>query len=340
MRQANPPLTSSMTAFRSINGLKPYLIRAIGNFVTARDKGNGRICIINYHRVLEETDPLFEGEPDASVFRWQMEVLASCFNVLSIEAAVAALEERRVPPMAVCITFDDGYRNIHDVALPILSELGLPATVFVTTGTMDGGTMWNDTIAEAIRRLSTKTLDLRDIGLGIHSMAGIEDKRRVIDRLVKHAKYLTPEGRASITVKLESLINGPLPDMMLDRQMIRHLAGQGIEIGGHTVSHPILTMVEDEQASEEIRRGKSDLEAITGKAVRFFAYPNGKPKIDFNDRHVKMVKDAGYVAAFTTVLGPATASHDRFHLPRSRPWDTTPFLFTSRLLAWLAGRTV
>jgi len=329
-----------MTASNRFNGLTPYLVRSLGNLAASRNKGAGRICIFNYHRVLEEPDPLFEAEPDGAEFRWQMELLARCFNVLPLDVAMRALACGDVPPRAICITFDDGYRNIHDVALPILKEYNLPATVFVTTGSIDGGRMWNDTITESVRRLQRKALDLRDIGLSVYATASLEDKRRLIDTLIVHAKYLPPEGRSVITRKLEDVIDARLPDMMLSRGMIATLAREGIDIGAHTVSHPILTHVDDAQAREEIRRGKLQLEEITGKTVRHFAYPNGKPEIDFDKRHVQMVKDAGYAAAFTTEFGPATARHDRFHIPRSRPWDTTPFLFTSRLLTWLAGRVV
>lgn len=329
-----------MTVPNKFDGLTPYLVRSLGNLAASHNRGAGRICIFNYHRVLEEPDPLFEGEPDGKVFRWQMELLARCFNVLTLDAATRALASGRVPPRAICITFDDGYRNIHDVALPILKEYGLPATVFVTTGTINGGRMWNDTIAESVRRLPRGTLDLRDIGLGVYAIASLAEKRNLIDALVLHAKYLPPEGRRIITRKLENLVNGALPDMMLNREMIGNLARNGVDIGGHTVSHPILTRIDDARAREEIRAGKLQLEAITGRPVRYFAYPNGKPDLDFDKRHVQMVKDAGYSAAFTTVFGPATVRHDRFHLPRSRPWDSTPFLFTSRLLAWLVGRAV
>lgn len=321
-------------------GLAPYLVRSFGDLVASRDKSGGRVCIINYHRILSAPDPFFESEPDVKTFRWHMELLANCFNVLPLDVALKALSSGDVPPRAVCITFDDGYRSIHDFALPILREFGLPATVFVTTGTVDGGTMWNDTITEAIRRFPGKQLDLRDIGLGQYSVATVHERKHVVGEVTRHSKYLCPQERLSITGKLENLANAPLPNVMLSREMIFNLAQNGIEIGGHTISHPILTKVDNEQAKEEIREGKQQLEAITRKSVRFFAYPNGKPKVDFDHHHVQMVKDAGYSAAFTTVIGPATASHDRFHLPRSRPWDTNPLMFSSRLLAWLAGKAI
>lgn len=123
---------------------------------------------------------------------------------------------------------------------------------------------------------------------------------------------------------------------MLTNEMIRNLSINNVEIGGHTVTHPILTSLEDEIARREIVEGKSELELITGKPVRLFAYPNGKVGMDFDDRHAAMVKEAGFTAAFTTAIGSASSADDSFKLPRSRPWDTTPLMYGIRLLRWLA----
>jgi peptidoglycan/xylan/chitin deacetylase (PgdA/CDA1 family) len=123
---------------------------------------------------------------------------------------------------------------------------------------------------------------------------------------------------------------------MLTPQMIRTMAAQRFEIGAHTVSHPILTSLDDDAARHEIVQGKRDLEAITGAPVRYFAYPNGKPGKDFDQRHMEMVRAAGFAAAFSTEVGPAVRGRDLFQLPRSRPWDGNPFMFGLRLLRWLA----
>ncbi len=327
-----------MTAHNKPSNLTARLIRAMGDAIAPRGKGDGRLCVVNYHRVLESPDPLLESEPDIGTFRWQMELLADCFNVMPLHEAVAALATERMPPRAVCITFDDGYRSVHDFALPILQELSLPATVFVTSGYVGQGNMWNDRIIEAIQTLQTGPLDLRELGLGVHSLANMVDRKLAVDKLTEASKYLPPKARLDLTRKLERLVGDALAHgLMLTQQMLLNLAQQGIEIGGHTVSHPILTSLEDENARYEITAGKQQLEALIGKPVRLFAYPNGKVGMDFDARHVQMAKDAGFAAAFTTAVSAATRKHDRFQLPRSRPWDATPARFGIRLLRWLAG---
>jgi peptidoglycan/xylan/chitin deacetylase (PgdA/CDA1 family) len=312
------------------------LIKAAADAL-ARRQGESRLCIANYHRILESIDPLLNTEPDVKMFRWQMELLAEFFHVMPLHDAVMALASRSIPPRAVCVTFDDGYRSMHELALPILKELDLPATVFVTTGHMQEGSMWNDRIVEAMRRLSSGVLDLADVGLGIYRFETIPERQKALDKLIHDSKYLPPQARLAVIQKLEMIVGDiPASQPMLSREMIMDLAQNGIEIGGHTVSHPILTRLDDAAARSEIIENKRHLEAIIEKPLRLFAYPNGKADVDFDERHVQMVKDAGYDAAFTTAIGPATNQHDRYRLPRSRPWDTTPFLFGLRLFRWLA----
>lgn len=314
------------------------LIRFIGDKIAPDGKGKGRLCVLNYHRILQAADPFLESEPDIATFHWQMELLSGCFNVLPLPEALDCLANERMPPRAVCITFDDGYRSVHDFALPILKKFALPATVFVTSGYIDGGNMWNDRIIEAVQRLPSGQLDLRDMALGVHSLEALADRTSTAHRLTGMSKYLPPQARNDLTRKLDELTGDePGPGLMLTRQMVFRLAQEGIEIGAHTVTHPILTSLEDTDARDEITAGKQQLEVITGKPVRLFAYPNGKRGTDFDERHVAMAKEAGFSAAFTTSAGAASARHDRFQLPRSRPWDSTPSRFGFRLLRWLAG---
>lgn len=316
------------------------LIRAVGDRLAPAAKGEGRLCIINYHRILERPDPLLESEPTIATFRWQMELLADCFNVLPLHQAVQALAHERMPARAVAITFDDGYRSTHDFALPILQSLNLPATVFVTTGHMDQGSMWNDIILEAVRRLPDGDLALDDIGFGAYSLRSADDRKATVQALTERSKYLPPAARAVLSGKLEGLVGAGLQqELMLTRDMLRTLAGNQVEIGGHTITHPILTRIGDDEARAEIAGNRQQLEAISGVPVRLFAYPNGKHGIDFDQRHVRMVEEAGYAAAFTTAIGAATRHHGRFEIPRSRPWDSSRLMFAARLLRWLSGRS-
>ncbi|UVW28892.1 polysaccharide deacetylase family protein [Massilia sp. H6] len=310
-------------------------MRNTGEAIALLSREN-RLCVVNYHRILEAPDPMLESEPDVATFRWQMRLLADCFNVLPLHDALAALDAGQLPPRAICITFDDGYRSVHDLALPILQEFGLPATVFVTSGYIGERNMWNDRIIEAVQSLPPGQLDLSDVGLGAYSLRSLDDRKTTLDELTEASKYLPPKARVGLIERLEALVGeGLAHGLMLRQDMVVNLDRKGVEIGAHTISHPILTSLDDGDARFEIRGGKEELEAILGKPVRLFAYPNGKIGKDFDMRHVDMVREAGFSAAFTTAVGAITRDQNRFQLPRSRPWDSSPFLFGFRLLRWL-----
>jgi peptidoglycan/xylan/chitin deacetylase (PgdA/CDA1 family) len=325
-----------MKAYVPSTSVGSRLVRFVGDRLTQRGPGRGRLCILNYHRVLPSADPLLEAEPDVAAFRWQMKVLADCFNVLPLDEALDALARGTMPPRAVCITFDDGYRSTHDLALPVLREFGFPATVFVTTGHIGSSNMWNDRILESLRTLDADQLDLSDAGLGSYPVGSLAERRETVNVLTEHAKYLAPELRQDLVERLDRLVGNRQTDLMLTDDMIRSMAVQGVEIGAHTISHPILAKLNDESARFEIAESKRQLEAIVGKPVRYFAYPNGKPGIDFHERHMEMARDAGFDAAFSTTIGAAGHQHNHFALPRSRPWDTTRPFYISRMLYWLA----
>jgi peptidoglycan/xylan/chitin deacetylase (PgdA/CDA1 family) len=319
------------------NWLSAALLRLLGTTI-GRYTGQRSFAVVNYHRVLAQPDPLLDTEPDVATFHWQMALLAECFNVMPLNDALRALDAGRLPPRTICITFDDGYRSVHDLALPILRKFKLPATVFVTSGFIgaDAGNMWNDRIIHAVQSLPQENLDLRDIGLECYALDSLDARKQTALRLTEAGKYLPPLQRDNLVERLDRMCGTHHAALMLTPDMLVALERNGVEIGAHTISHPILTSLDDDNARHEIVAGKRQLEALIGKPVRLFAYPNGKVGQDFDARHVEMVRQAGFFAAFTTSVGAITRDQDRFQLPRSRPWDRSPFRFGLRLLSWIA----
>jgi peptidoglycan/xylan/chitin deacetylase (PgdA/CDA1 family) len=112
---------------------------------------------------------------------------------------------------------------------------------------------------------------------------------------------------------------------------VRSLAAAGMGVGGHTVSHPILARLDDAAARREITGGREVLEAIVRQPVRLFAYPNGRPDVDYRAAHVRMTRELGFVAAFSTAAGAARMGDSIHQLPRFTPWDPTPRRWAARL---------
>ena len=293
-----------------------------------------RLSILIYHRVLPRPDPMLPGDPDAATFRWQMQTVRRLFNVLPLGEAVTRLARGELPPRAACITFDDGYADNVEVALPILRELGLPATFFVAAGYLDGGMMFNDRVIETVRRLPDGEVDLGAVDLAPQAVNSMSDRIAVAMQVIKTIKHLDPAERDEKVQALEELNRQPLPsDLMMSSGQLRELAAtDGMTIGGHTLSHPILARIPDARAREEIAGGRETLEGLLRQQVKLFAYPNGKPEQDYDARHTAMVRDCGFKAAVSTAWGVSTRQHDPFQLARFTPWDPTPLRFAARLV--------
>lgn len=296
------------------------------------------LTILVYHRVLREVDPLRQGEVVADVFTEQMRFFSRHFAILPLLEAARLLKQGRLPSRACCITFDDGYADNLTVALPILKTYDLPATVFVATGYLDGGRMFNDAVIDAVALSKQPLLDLRELDLGQYRLDTLIDRQMAITSILRQFRYRPPETRENDLPRLLDIANcGTLPaNIMLSRDQVRELAHQGVEIGGHTVAHPILTSIPDGHAQAEIVSGKQELEAITGNPIRVFAYPNGKPQRDYAAPHVAMAKSAGFELAVTTASGVATPASDMYQLPRFMPWGASMTKLATRMVrnAW------
>jgi peptidoglycan/xylan/chitin deacetylase (PgdA/CDA1 family) len=187
--------------------------------------------------------------------------------------------------------------------------------------------MWNDAVIHAVRHCSKPVLDLSWSNLGKLPLGSLAERRAAIHRTLSHFKYLSAGARTEHTRRLLDQAEVPkLPSLMLTTEQLRSLRRHGISVGAHTVTHPILTTLEDTEAQREVAQSKADLEAITGEAVELFAYPNGRPGVDYDARHVEIVKNAGFKAAVSTAWGVGRGGTDLYQLPRFTSWGANTFV--------------
>jgi len=305
------------------------MLRVLADFAS-RQGGSGSLLILTHHRVVPSHDALLPDEPDASAFAALVDAIHATFNVLPLAEALALRSEGRLPPRAVSITFDDGYANNAEVALPILTRRGLRATFYIATGYLNGGRMWNDSVIEAVRLASR--LDLTDLRLGNHLLPGVVERRKAIDEILEALKYRELDERVSIAAEIARRAGlAPESELMMSDDQVRKVAEAGMEIGAHTVSHPILTRIDRMAAKREIEESKRRLQQVTGVKVSTFAYPNGRPGKDYGREHVEIVRDAGYASAVTTAWGCVTSDASPYELPRISPWGATRFRYLLRI---------
>lgn len=288
-----------------------------------------RLSILMYHRIVARPDPLQPAIPDVHRFDRHMRWLRRWFHVLPLSEAARRLRDGTLPARAACLTFDDGYADNVELALPILRQHGLSACFFIATGYLDGGRMWNDAVIEHVRAASGPLLDLRHLGLPCHPVHDWRHKIAALDQLLLRLKYLPFAQRQAIA---DQLAPPRAPGLMMSLGQLRQLHHAGMELGAHTVRHPILAVLPEAAAREEIGGGKAALEQWIDSPVHCFAYPNGKPGQDYGGGHVRMVAELGFQVAVSTRAAAARQSSDPLQLPRFTPWDAAPWRFGLRLL--------
>jgi peptidoglycan/xylan/chitin deacetylase (PgdA/CDA1 family) len=297
----------------------------------------GRLLVFTYHRVFREHDPLLADEPDAQKFARQLDWIKHHCNVLPLPEAARRLNSGSLPARAACITFDDGYANNLEVALPLLQQRGLTATIFVAIEAIESGIMWNDLVIEAIRQGGGRLPATALSGCGI-DIADAPPGAPAVDAALTALKYQPLAERWQIAARLyRDVAQADPPRLMLTPAMISELAAAGMDIGAHTVNHPILRSLSHAEAMREIRGSSDWIARLLGAPPRSFAYPNGRPGRDYDSSHVDMVRECGFEVAVSTAMNCAKSGADLLQLPRLPLWDRSRTRFGLRLAQIYAG---
>lgn len=319
-------------------------VRAVSGVVSPAGE-RAKLLTFFFHRVLEKPDPMIPGEMHAAQFDQALRWIGDQFRVLRPLEACERLTAGTLPARAAIISFDDGYRDNHDVALPLLKRHRMPAAFFVATGYLGDGVQFNDRLTEAVRAHQGDTFDAARLGLGQLPTGDLQARLQTLHRLREGIKYL-PLGERSLALERIEAACGvdasrrtrERERIMMTPEEVQALAAVGMEIGGHTVMHPILKSVDDATAFEEISLGRAALSALLPRPPQLFAYPNGKLGTDFEPRHADMARRAGFSYAFSTQRGAADVRTDRMMLPRYMPWDRQALRFKLQALKVLLGR--
>jgi peptidoglycan/xylan/chitin deacetylase (PgdA/CDA1 family) len=270
----------------------------VGEAVRAIAALRGRGLVLVYHRVTQTGPSSPEVVPAVSstLFRRHLETLADVGDIVPLETLLRDRDRHARPRFA--ITFDDDYVNHVADALPVLRALDARATFFLSGRALHRlGSYWFEILERLLGERGTDA---------VGRLLGSPTDR--IDELIAVCER---------DPKLhEVLANQAVDDPRhLDRSQIETLSDAGMAIGFHTLHHEILTRLDDEELDAAVTVGRSELEAVVGRPVVYFAYPHGKA-----DRRVAdIVRNAGYDAAWTGRPRPMRRGDDRYLLGRWEP---------------------
>jgi peptidoglycan/xylan/chitin deacetylase (PgdA/CDA1 family) len=268
------------------------------------------VRILNYHAVIRQSlsfpDWCFLSE---EMFHEQMQYIKSNFDVLPMTVALERLRKGNLSNPTVVITFDDGFMNNFEIAYPILKEGNLPATLFLTTALIGtANTLWPCQVIHALEmtRLkefewSGKMFNLAGPGRRAHASDQIQRKLKLLpqpDLLVALEKILKALGQENVDrVARSSAFR------ILDESAIQTMLAEGlIELGAHTESHAILSLLTASQKHTQIHNSVKEVARLSGKPCTLFAYPNGRRQ-DYDVESMEILNTAGVKYAVTTTEG-------------------------------------
>ena len=282
---------------------KQQLIKLLSNFgglQLAKFLTRNTPRIFMYHSFSEDTQP---GYVSAEQFEWQLKQIKKNFNPITlIELAQLINSHQKVPANTIVITIDDGYKNFYDVAFPLLKKYQIPATFFVTSGFIDGDLwLWPDQLKWLLKN---KKNNHEKFTLLNTTFSSLTDKQKNWQQINDFCLSISDEEKYQAIGELASILDVDLPTKAPEQfapctwQQLTEMQKWGVEIGGHTVTHPSLGQVTIDKAEYEIKQSLLIMNQQLGERDRSFCYPNGQPT-DYNDEIKAVVENAGYQCAVT-----------------------------------------
>lgn len=298
-----------------------------GAVAVARWLGKHRsvLRVLRYHSVSTNPDYCPRAiSVSPQQFEEQISYLKAHYQVIDLDEAIDRhINGEPFPTHSACITFDDGYLDNYEIALPILQRHGLSATFFLTAGPIVHGTpFWVGALQRLMMTCADPVQPLAAIDpqLATDLAHGVCDRQAAIDRLSVAINRSSLSGKADWLNRIDAAFGVGALDrvggFMMNREQARKLAQAGMTIGAHTVTHPILSSLPDSEALAEMQESRILLEEVIGRAVRHLAYPNGPGVSNFNATTGQLAEKAGFSSASTSRRGIVSADSDRFALPR------------------------
>lgn len=281
----------------------------------------GRGLILMLHRVAA-TPGAWRGDPGLWISAETLSALIHTLRTLDYQWVTLdqALNWPRRAPRFACLTFDDGYRDNYQIALPLLQALEVPATVYITSGFIDGTALaWWYGLEAILNQHPLLILRLQDQEQRWLA-ADPAQKRIAYQQACQRLRTAAPAVRAQALGDLQQEYRLDFRaislEQMLTQTMLRELAASDlVELGAHTVSHPALSALPLAEARTEISASQQTLETQYGQPVRHFAYPYGD-RAAVNPAVQALAQECGFASATLAYGGPVQSSADRYALPR------------------------
>jgi peptidoglycan/xylan/chitin deacetylase (PgdA/CDA1 family) len=281
------------------------LMRVSGAFTPFRLANRNRPLILMYHRFSRQEDPT---TTSARAFRGHLRYLTAHYRLVPLSKIADYLTSGEpLPPGLAAITIDDGYQDSYEIAFPLLQRYQVPATLFPVTDFIDQRAwLWTDKLKFILPRTTHRWVEvsLQD-NLSRIELSDDRSKQLAATHINSLLKAQSDTCKERALCELSTMLGVALPEAPpeefhpLTWDQVRELDGAGVEIGSHTVTHPILTRTEPLRIHAELSQSKARLESELNRKVDLFCYPNG----NYDEQVVRETERVGYRCAVTTDFG-------------------------------------
>lgn len=305
------------------------------------------VAILMYHSVQPDPaqyiDSLGGIIHSESTFRHQMEMLARDYHPISLDELTRKIRlgdllSRR----SVAVTFDDGYTDNSEVAMPILNELGIPAVFYATVDCIENRKLpWPSRLRWAFRR--TNLAGWTDSHGKVWNLTESATREKAFlaacDDCCRYSGKMQDEFVSRFEQELNATVPSSLASLMMDIDQLKSLVRHGHIVGSHTMSHPNMAHIAEEEARKELSESKVRLESALNSPVKHFSYPCPALSPHWNDQTIEQCRVLGYESAVTTNSGLTKLGDNLLKLKRVHPTKTASGLRWN-LESVFAGRRI
>jgi peptidoglycan/xylan/chitin deacetylase (PgdA/CDA1 family) len=295
-----------------------YLIRKLNS-------GSDAIPVLRYHSVSENADycPSSIAVSPAR-FEKQIAYLTSRYRIVSLaDVTDCLISGKPFPKRSAVITFDDGYLDNYTYALPILQRYGATATFFIVAGSLLGEqAFWVGALQQAVMIAPDIIPLAEEFDVEIQTECDYKQQRQfLIDQISIQINRSDLHGVKRMLSRVEQALGRAFMSESSDWFMMREkhaqeLVAAKMTIGSHTVSHPILSSLTEDQAMNELQNSRLMIENVINQPVKHIAYPNGPGVKNFSAETLRLTRECDYQAGWTSERGPIVSDSERFSLPR------------------------
>ncbi len=294
------------------------------NLSLRREKG-GVLRILVYHRIIPEGKSISPAVSRKNFLK-QLEYLKKHYRVISLDEGIRRFKEKNLPPRTVCITFDDGYRDVFTEAFPCLKKFNLPFTLFLSSGLIEEGKLsWTEKINQAVENTTLSFLKLSWKGGISYPLRSFQEKKIFCEKIEEELLQVSPSLREKIMEEILSQTGeSKSPSLMLNWDEIKKMWESGLlGLGSHSLTHPVMIYLSEEELKKEVVLSKKLIQEKISAPVKGFSYPSAT----FDERVIEKIKEADYEYALDVGGQINKYDQDLYQLKRIHIEDEPLYVF-------------